>query len=175
MEADQEHLRFPIGRFHYRPGEDEERRAEYLDAIRELPARMRELVYGATPAQWATPYRPGGWTSREVVHHVADSHMNAFIRFKLALTEEVPTIKPYLQPAWARLPDTVHTPPETSVALLTALHERWIVLMTHMKADDWSCALYHPEQGRQITLAEFLALYAWHGEHHLGHLRLVMK
>jgi hypothetical protein len=122
-----------------------------------------------TEAQLQTPYRPGGWTVRQVVHHVPDSHMNAYIRFKLALTEDNPTIKPYDEAAWALLADTAHTPIQESLALLDALHRRWVVLLESLAPGDFARRLTHPEHG-PVTLEWMLQLYAWHGRHHTAHV-----
>lgn len=166
-------LRYPTGRFVYQPEQDDANRATFIETIRSFPERFRSAVKGLPAEQLDTPYRPEGWTARQVVHHVADSHLNAYIRFKLALTEPTPTIKPYDESAWAKLPDTVHTPIEVSLDLLDALHRRWSVLLEHMTPEQFSLTVFHPEYKREISLARFLALYAWHGNHHLGHVGLV--
>lgn len=163
-------LRYPIGRFR-RPdaplGDAERRRA--IDTIAETPAKLRAAVAGLTAAQLETPYRPDGWTVRQVVHHVPDSHMNAYVRFKLALTEDEPTIKPYEEARWAELPDTRETPIETTLVLLEQLHDRWVRLLRAMGARDFARTLRHPETGVQ-RLDQVLALYAWHGPHHIAHV-----
>ena len=140
-----------------------------IDDISAVPARMREAIAGLTPAQMQTSYREGGWTLRQVVHHVPDSHLNAYIRFKLGLTEETPTIKPYDEARWAQLPDTHETPLRTSLAMLDALHERWVCLLRNMTADDFRRKIVHPENG-EMTLDAVLGLYAWHGKHHVAHI-----
>lgn len=166
-------LRFPVGPFHFDGRSTPEAREERIGEIAALPDRLRAAVGGLTPAQWETTYRPGGWTVRQLVHHLADSHMNALTRFKLALTEDEPTIKPYDEAAWAELADTRDVPPGTSLALLEALHRRWTAVLRAMTPDDFVRTLRHPEHGRVLTLDEMLATYAWHGRHHLAHVGLV--
>lgn len=164
-----EELRYPVGRFQ-RPASlsSDERRAA-IDDIAATPARMRAAVRGLTDSQLDTPYRPDGWTVRQVVHHVPDSHMNAFIRFKLALTEDTPTIKPYDESAWARLDDARSTPIETSLVLLETLHDRWVRVLQAMSPSDFERTLKHPENGI-MSLDQMLALYHWHGRHHVAHI-----
>ncbi|HEY4219277.1 MAG TPA: putative metal-dependent hydrolase [Gemmatimonadaceae bacterium] len=164
-----EDLRFPIGRFQRPALLTPEQRRDAIDSIAGTPARLRAAVAGLTPAQFDTPYRPDGWTVRQVVHHVPDSHANAFIRFKLALTEDVPTIKPYDEAAWAKLEDARTTPIETSLTLLDALHDRWNRILNAMSDADFARLLRHPENG-PMTLDQMLALYEWHGRHHVGHI-----
>ena len=163
-------LRYPIGRFRRpeTPLDDAQRRAA-IDTIAATPANLRAAVRGLGDAQLDTPYRPGGWTVRQVVHHVPDSHMNAYVRFKLALTEDEPTIKPYDEARWAELADSRDTPIETSLVLLERLHERWVTLLRSMSAHDFARRLNHPENG-VMRLDQMLALYAWHGRHHVGHV-----
>jgi hypothetical protein len=162
-------LRYPVGKFYWKGELTETDRAELIAQIAETPARLREAVRGLTPDQLDTPYRPDGWTVRQVVHHVPDSHMNSYVRFKLALTEDQPTIKPYDEARWAELADTKVTPVETSLALLESLHERWVNLLRSMTPADFARNLNHPEHGL-INLDWMLADYAWHGRHHTGHV-----
>jgi uncharacterized damage-inducible protein DinB len=162
-------LRFPTGRFTRPAGLDDDARARAIETIAATPARLREAVRGLAPEQIETPYRPGGWTVRQVVHHVPDSHLNAYIRFKLALTEDGPTIKPYDETRWAELPDTRLVPIATSLTLLDAVHERWVALLRAMQPAEFERPLTHPETGRQ-RLDQMLALYAWHGPHHVAHV-----
>ncbi len=143
-------------------------RAAHIENLRQLPGQLRAAVNGLNNAQLDTAYREGGWTVRQVVHHVADSHANAFMRFKLALTEEWPTIKLYDEAAWAKLADST-LPVEVSLGLITALHERWVALLESMTEDDFRTGFIHPKNGRQ-TLAQALAIYAWHGRHHTAHV-----
>jgi hypothetical protein len=164
--------RFPVGRFVWKGESSEEDRSRYIQIIEETPANFRAVVETLTPEQLDTPYRPAGWTARQVIHHVPDSHMNSFIRFKLALTEDCPTIKPYDESRWAELADVGATPIETSLVLLESLHQRWVALLRSMKPADFARTFRHPEIGN-ISLDKNLALYAWHGPHHLGHLQLI--
>ena len=161
--------RYPIGRFQDPPTYDRAVRAAFLDEIEEAPARLRQAAYGLTPAQLDTPYRDDGWTVRQVVHHVADSHMNSFLRFKLALTEAEPTIKPYDEKAWAALPDSASADPELSLDLLALLHRRWLILLRSMTEEAFARTFRHPERGL-MTLDRNVALYAWHGRHHTAHV-----
>ncbi len=162
-------LRYPIGKFSYEGPANTEQRLQHFKNIAETPTRLREAVYGLTPAQSDTPYRPDGWTVRQVAHHIPDSHLNAYIRFKLALTESEPVIKPYDEARWAELADTRNTPIEVSVMLLDSLHQRWTVLLQSMKPADFALKFRHPERG-VMTLDETLALYSWHGRHHVAHI-----
>jgi uncharacterized damage-inducible protein DinB len=162
-------LQYPIGEFQWSGTASDDDRRRAIAAIAAAPAQLRAAVAGLTSKQLDTPYRPDGWTIRQVVHHVPDSHMNAYVRFKLALTEEQPTIKPYQEARWAELADTKATPVETSLALLESLHERWVMLLRSMSAEDFARTLNHPETGVG-TLDRTLALYAWHGAHHTAHV-----
>src|SRR5690349_3731030 len=158
-------LSYPIGKFQYGSPMSAAQRSAAIEAIAQMPAKMREAVSGLNAAQLDTPYRPGGWTVRQVVHHVPDSHMNAFIRTKLALTEIEPTIKPYDEKAWANLADVPNTPIETSLRLLEGIHERWDHILRSMSDSDFSRPLRHPEHGLR-SVDWIIALYAWHGPHH---------
>jgi hypothetical protein len=162
-------LRYPIGKFHFDGPLTEERKQTSLDDIARTPANLRAAVERLSEPQLDTPYRPGGWTVRQVVHHVPDSHMNAYIRFKLALTEDEPTIKPYEQQLWADLDDTKSTPIEVSLAMLDSLHDRWVRLLQSLTPKDWKLGFRHPELGL-VSLEKNLALYAWHGRHHTAHI-----
>jgi uncharacterized damage-inducible protein DinB len=162
-------LRYPIGKFSFEGSVNEEQRKKLIDDIEQAPARLRAAVQDLSPQQIDTPYRPEGWTVRQVVHHVPDSHMNAYTRFKLALTEDEPTIKPYMEDRWARLDDTQSTPLEVSLALLDSLHNRWVRLLRSLKPADWKRTFRHPELGL-MPLEKNLALYAWHGRHHVAHI-----
>ncbi len=162
-------LRYPIGKFHWEGESNAETRRRFIEQIEEAPARLRDAVEGLSAAQWETPYRPGGWTVRQVVHHLPDSHLNAYTRFKLALTEEEPTIKPYDEARWAELADSRDTPPEISLALLDSLHRRWVPLLRSLQRADFARRFRHPELG-VVSLDMNLALYAWHGRHHVAHI-----
>jgi len=161
-------IRYPVGRFDGLPAATAEARAAAIAVLRALPHRLRTAVAGLTEAQLDTPYRERGWTVRQVAHHVADSHMNAFVRSKLALTEDWPTIKPYDEAAWARLRDSA-LPLEPSLALIDALHARWVVLLESLAEADFDRGYNHPENGRQ-SLATVVAIYAWHSRHHTAHI-----
>jgi len=170
-----ERERYPIGRFERCRGPlDRATRSVLIDAIARAPSDIRRLVEHLTDAQLETRYRVDGWTIRQVVHHVPDSHMNAYIRFKLALTENEPTIKPYAEAQWAALPDSRTTPVETSLAMLDTLHERWMHVLRAMQPADFSRTLMHPENG-VMTLDHLLAMYAWHGPHHTAHVTELRK
>lgn len=162
--------RYPIGRFSPPGAYAAEETAAWIGEIAILPTHLREAVKGLDEAALDTPYREGGWTVRHVVHHLPDSHLNAYVRFKLALTEESPTIRPYDEAAWARLPDAAGAV-ELSLDLLEALHRRWVALLETMDEAAFRRAFVHPEHGRTMTLHATLALYAWHGRHHLAHVR----
>ena len=166
--------RFPIGKFHYDGRLTAEQKQAFLDDVAETPAHLRTAVKGLSESQLDTPYRDGGWTVRQVVHHVPDSHMNSYVRFKLALTEDAPTIKPYAEDRWAELADTKATPVEVSLALLDSLHDRWVRLLRSLTPEDWQRTFRHPEVG-PMTLEKALALYAWHGRHHVAHIAELRK
>jgi uncharacterized damage-inducible protein DinB len=161
-------LRYPIGRFAAPAASSPGLRAEQIETLRLLPERLREAVSGLSEAQLDTPYREAGWTVRQVVHHFADSHANSYIRFKLALTEDWPTIKPYDEAAWARLNDS-RLPIDGSLVFLDALHARWVALLESMSEQDFGRGLTHPERGR-VDLKQALAMYAWHSRHHTAHI-----
>ena len=164
-----EDLRYPVGRFQRPRSLEPKQRRAAIDTIAEAPTKLRAAVSGLTDAQLDTPYRPAGWTVRQVVHHVPDSHLNAYTRFKLALTEDTPTIKPYNEAAWATLEDSKTTPVATSLALLDAVHDRWIRILRAMSPSDFSRTLNHPENGI-MNLDQMLALYEWHSRHHVAHV-----
>jgi uncharacterized damage-inducible protein DinB len=165
----EEDLRYPTGRL-VRPESmtAEERRAA-IATIAATPSRLRAAVAGLSDAELDTPYRPEGWTVRQVVHHVPDSHLNAYIRFKLALTEDEPTIRPYMEDRWAQLPEASRAPVEVSLALLAALHERWVEALEAITEEQWARTYRHPESGAH-RLDALLAVYAWHGPHHVAHI-----
>jgi hypothetical protein len=167
-------LRFPIGKFKFEGSLTEGTRNAFLEDISQTPSKLRAAVAGLTEAQLDTPYRPEGWTVRQVTHHVPDSHMNAYIRFKLALTEDEPTIKPYAEDRWADLADTKTTPVEVSLTILDSLHDRWVRLLKTITPEQWKRTFRHPERGT-MTLEETLALYSWHGKHHVAHIAALRK
>ncbi|HEY6088186.1 MAG TPA: putative metal-dependent hydrolase [Gemmatimonadaceae bacterium] len=168
-------LRFPVGKFDWDAPVSEPEYPTLIAAIAETPVALRSAVTGLSRDQLETRYRPGGWTVKQVVHHLPDSHLNAYTRFKLALTEDEPTIKPYDEAAWAELPDSRKTPIEVSLDLLDSLHVRWVTLLRSMDAGDFNRGLRHPEHGRVLTLGQMLALYAWHGRHHVAHITALRK
>ena len=159
-------LRYPVGQFVEDAGAS---RQGLIDEIAAAPRRLREAVAGLTPEQLDTPYRPGGWTVRQVVHHVPDSHLNSYVRFKLALTEDEPAIRTYHEELWAELPDSRATPIEVSLALLDSLHERWVILLRSLEEAGFKRTFSHPEWG-VVTLDKAIGLYAWHGRHHVAHV-----
>jgi uncharacterized damage-inducible protein DinB len=162
--------RYPLGRFTFEGPSTAAQRSGWIDQVEAAPARLRAAVAGLDEEQLETPYREGGWTLRQVAHHVPDSHMNASVRFRLALTEDRPTIVPYDEDQWARLADARSAPVEASLRLLEALHERWVLLLRAMTAEDFARGLVHPEHPSGMTLEKMLALYAWHGRHHVAHI-----
>jgi hypothetical protein len=164
-----ENLQYPVGHFKWSGTASEEQLRQWIDEIAAAPAQLRTAVSGLSPQQIDTPYRPGGWTVRQVVHHVPDSHLNSYVRFRLALTEQAPTIKPYDQQRWAELQDSRTAPIEVSLSLLESLHERWTLLLRSLTAPDWKRTFRHPELGL-VTLEQNAALYAWHGRHHVAHI-----
>ena len=165
----QEDLRYPIGKF-IPQAFSEKQLQEWLLDIKFLPQHLENAILNLDEGQLDTPYRPAGWTVKQLVHHVADSHMNAYIRFKLALTESDPTIKPYDEAAWANLIDTQQVPINVSLTLLHALHVRWVALIRGISTEDWNRTVFHPEQKKEITLWNLLGTYAWHGQHHTTHV-----
>jgi len=166
-----ETLQYPIGRFSWNGESDPQIREEWLGIIAGTPDELRRVTAGLSEDQLDTPYRPGGWTVRQVVHHYADDHINSYVRFKLALTEDVPTIKPYSEPAWGELPDARLGPIEPSLALLTALHQRWIAAWRALTPSDWQRAFIHPRSGATVSVERLAAQYAWHGRHHVAQIR----
>jgi uncharacterized damage-inducible protein DinB len=162
--------RYPVGPFQRRDELSADERRTMLDEIAATPARMREAIAGLSNEQLDTPYREGGWTVRQVVHHVPDSHLNAYIRLKLALTESEPVIRPYDESTWAELPDSRDTPIDVSLSLLESLHARWITLFRSMQPEDFRRTLRHPEHDGVLTVDWLVAMYAWHGRHHTSHI-----
>ncbi|MGC9158195.1 MAG: YfiT family bacillithiol transferase [Terracidiphilus sp.] len=167
--TDLDSLRYPIGRFYPLASTTAGIRSAHIHTLRLLPERLRAAVAGLNDEQLDTPYREGGWTVRQVVHHMADSGTNAYIRFKLALTEDWPTIKPFDQPAWAALPDSLRFPIDSSLSILDGLQSRWVMLLESLSEEDFRKGYNHPERGRQ-NLAEALALHDWHVRHHTAHI-----
>lgn len=170
-----EKLKYPIGKFssplEFSQGDID----KWLREIEDLPSLCKTEMMDFTEEMLETPYRSEGWTARQVIHHIVDSHINAYIRFKLALTEELPSIKPYSESKWAELPDAKMGHPELSLALLDSLHKRWALLLRSMKDEDYNKKYFHPESKKEFQLRTALALYAWHGRHHLEHIRIVKR
>jgi uncharacterized damage-inducible protein DinB len=166
-------LRYPVGKFSYAEPLHDEQKRKFVDDLVQAPANLRAAVEGLSEAQLDSPYRPEGWTVRQVVHHVPDSHANAYIRFKLALTEDEPTIKTYAEDRWAELPDS-KAPIAVSLGLLDSLHDRWLRLLRSFTDEQWKRTFRHPEHG-PMTLEKTLALYAWHGRHHVAHITELRK
>ncbi len=165
--------KYPIGQFTTPLSFTDETMQKWIQEIAALPGQMRQAVVGLNYKQFDTPYRLGGWTIRQVIHHVADSHSNSLTRFKLALTEENPTIKPYEEADWALLPD-YKMPVAPSFQMIEGIHYRWVELMQALNEEQWSRTFFHPATQKSFTLKSALGLYAWHGLHHLGHIRLAL-
>ncbi len=164
------HLSYPIGEFSLPDQVTTHDIQQYIDRIASLPEKMRTAVAGLTPEQLRTPYRPEGWTVLQVIHHVPDSHMNGYIRFQWTLTENTPTIKAYLEQAWANLEYQSQLPPEVSLGILDMVHQRWVYLLRSLEEAQWNRTFVHPEDQHEYALKQALALYAWHGDHHLAHI-----
>jgi uncharacterized damage-inducible protein DinB len=162
-------LQYPVGKFEITPGTTNEQRRALIESIAQTPARLRAAIANLSAKQLDEPYRPGGWTVRQVVHHLADSHVNAYTRFKLGLTEAEPTIKPYDENRWAMLEDGRYADPEVSLALLDALHRRWVMFLRSVQPEDFARTLNHPEIGT-MSLDGLLQDYEWHGRHHVAHV-----
>ena len=168
-----EKLQYPIGKFEMPLDFDRKMVQSWIDEIKTLPSRFRMVAQSLSDEQLATAYRPDGWTGQQVIHHVADSHMNAFIRFKWTLTEDSPTIKAYYEDRWALLADSLYPPISISLNILESVHYRWIVLLDSMEESDFRKYYIHPEYGKKYPLGAVCKLYAWHGNHHLAHLQIL--
>ncbi|MBW1297462.1 YfiT family bacillithiol transferase [Aquimarina litoralis] len=166
-------LQYPIGKFECPKKITKEHIVNWIKDIEELPNKIEELVVDFTEEQLETPYRPGGWTARQVVHHIHDSHHNGYIRFKWALTEDMPVIKAYYEDRWAELFDTKSAPIELSLDLIKALHAKWVYFLKGLSSEDLEKSFIHPEGDVEISLAEDIGIYAWHSNHHLAHLQIV--
>lgn len=164
-----EDLKYPIGNFNPPQEITPDKRNGFIQTIQELPGKFRDAIAGLNDEQLRTPYRPGGWTVSQVVHHVADSHINSFCRFKLGLSEETPTIKPYDEAAWAEMDDASDAPVELSLNIIDGVHARWAMLLKSMSDTDFERKINHPERG-EMTLNDLLALYGWHSKHHTAHI-----
>jgi hypothetical protein len=168
-------LKYPIGEFNPPSDYTPSFIRECIAHFEAFPKALTNEVAHLQPDQLNTPYRPGGWTIRQVVHHCADSHMNSLIRFKLALTEENPTIKPYLEDKWAELPDTTTLPVDSSLKILEGVHVRWVCLLKSFTEKELNLTFYHPQLQKSITLAYAIAMYTWHSQHHLAHITSLKK
>jgi uncharacterized damage-inducible protein DinB len=162
-------LRYPVGKYEPQPF-SQQLKQQWLNDIKFLPLSLENALLNLDESQINTPYREGGWTVKQVVHHVADSHMNAYCRFKLGLTEDNPTIRPYEQDAWASLKDSENVPVNVSITLLHALHLRWYEILVNMSDEDLNRTIFHPEHKKQFTLWHLLGMYAWHSRHHTAHI-----
>lgn len=169
-----EDLKYPIGKYIEQPFSDIQLKEWLLD-IQSLPQQIEYAIINLDAHQLDTPYREAGWTIKQVVHHVADSHMNAYIRFKLGLTEETPVIKPYDQAAWAEMSDTKNLPVNISITILHAVHARWQEVLKNIKTEEWKRKIFHPEHKKELTLWFMLGLYAWHSRHHVAHITSLRK
>lgn len=169
-----EHLRYPVGKFQPKESYTTEEITTFITAIEAAPEKISETFKKLSAQQLDTPYREGGWTARQVLHHLADSHMHAYIRFKWTLTENSPTIKAYNEKLWAETYEIAQDP-ALSVSLLKSLHTKWVTLLRSLKPADLEKYFVHPETGKQIRLDRLMATYAWHGEHHLGHLNIILN
>lgn len=161
--------RYPIGKYQPQPFSEQQLK-DWLNDIKFLPTTLEQAVQDLDEHQFNTPYRDGGWKIKQLIHHIADSHINAYMRFKLGITEDAPQIKPYLEKLWAETGDVYNTPPNISITLLHALHARWYEAMKDFKKEDWDRTIYHPEHKREITLWHLLGMYSWHGRHHVAHI-----
>ncbi len=164
-----EDLKYPIGKYIPKEYTDAQLQ-EWINEIKLLPSVLEEAILNLDEAQMNTSYRPDGWTIRQVVHHLADSHANAYFRFKLALTEDNPVIKPYDEAAWAELADYKNLPENISTTMLQAVHIRWVEILKNMTREDWNRTFFHPEHQRTMTLWFILGMYVWHGKHHVAHI-----
>jgi hypothetical protein len=170
-----ETLRYPVGKFTFPSEVSATERKEMLSVIETLSSKLRTAVQGLDDEQLDTPYRDGGWTVRQVVHHLFDSHVNAYIRMKLAVTEDTPTIKPYDQDKWSALEDARTAPVEISLSLLEGIHKRWMIFLHSLEEEQFKLCFFHPESKRKISLEQTLALYTWHSRHHLAHITELKK
>jgi hypothetical protein len=170
-----EEFQYPIGRFIFPKSATEQNKLNWIKEIQDLPLQVKTAVESLNEKQLQLIYRPDGWTIKQLVNHLVDSHSNSIIRFKLTLTEELPTIRPYAEERWALLADTHSCPLDLSLSLLENLHKRWIILLESMQEEQWQRKMYHPESKKEFTLLEALALYAWHSKHHLAHIELAKK
>ena len=170
-----EQLQYPIGRYEKPNDITKEQIEQWIAAISSLPERLNTAVRNLTEEQLDTPYRPNGWTIRQVIHHCEDSHMNSFIRLKLTLTENEPTIKPYDEASWATLSDSIHMPIAPSLQMIEGIHERWTILLKGLTEAQYNLQFIHPDHAPKIRIDEYIAMYAWHSNHHLAHITTTME
>lgn len=175
MNHDIDQLRFPIGRFKRPETISTNDIQTWIKEVENLPSELKDALNLLKPEQLDTQYRPEGWTLRQVVNHLADSHMNSYIRFKLAASEDSPIIKPYAEEKWAEFEDGKNAPVEISLMLLQSLHSRWVLFLRSLTEDDFEKGFIHPEHGNKVLLKEALGIYAWHGKHHLNHILVTKK
>lgn len=168
-------LKYPIGKYETPEIFTKEILNSYIDQISSFPSRLRREVENLNEEQLNTPYRPDGWTVKQVVNHCSDSHMNGFIRLKLALTEEKPVIRPYLEDRWADLSDSKNHPVEPALQILEGIHHRWSTLLSELTEEQWQRKLIHPQGNREMSVKELAGHYNWHGNHHLAHVKLVSR
>jgi len=166
-------LRYPVGKFIFGGPADAAQIPNWIEDIQNLPQKINELTKDWSPEMFQKIYRPEGWTGAQVIHHLADSHANAYIRFKLALTENIPTVKPYDETAWAELPDGIDQNPTPSLLMLEGVHQRWTSCLKNMSSDDFEKRFFHPGLKKELKLTQNLALYSWHSRHHLAHLKII--
>lgn len=171
MELDTEKASYPIGRHTPVTQHDDRKRKEWITLIEAMPSWLDPCIENLDEQQLRTPYRPGGWNTQQVIHHIADSHMNGYIRLKLALTEDKPAIKPYNENAWTMLADVEQSPVNVSITLLHALHRRWATVLKSLTDEQWERTYFHPEHNRHFTIWEMTDQYAWHGRHHMEQIR----
>ncbi len=170
-----EHLKYPIGKFSAPSSLTTEQRSELISRIESLPLRLRTISRELTEAGLESSYRPEGWTARQIFHHLADSHVNFYTRLKLALTEDTPTVKPYDENTWAEIPEARSLPVEPSVRMIEGIHERITATLRGMNEDDFARTYFHPQHGKTFDINYLIAMYAWHGDHHLGHIQIVVN
>lgn len=175
IELSIEKLKYPIGKFDGDQEVSNTKRSKWIKTIKRFPKKLKAEVKSLSKSQLDTPYRPGGWTVRQLVHHIADSHVNSYVRFRWTLTEQLPKIKTYNQNLWAELPDARSAKIDLSVNIITAIHARWVALLEEMNPEHFERELYHPEMDKNLSLNFMLSLYAWHCDHHLAHITELKK
>ena len=174
-DAELERLRFPTGRFQWIEQLDTSQRNAYIQRLEDFPAQLQQAVVNYTPKDFLSTYRPGGWAAAQVIHHLADSHMHSFLRFKQTLSEDTPTITPYDEALWSSFVDGAAPQVDASLSILKGVHHRWTLLLKSLKVSDFTKKYYHPQNKLHFSLDQALALYAWHGQHHLAHIQNCKK